>query len=276
MKLEFTKMHGLGNDFVVLDGFRQELSLSAGQIRALADRRYGIGCDQVLLVQPDNDPLVDVRYRIFNAAGNEVEQCGNGARCIGRYLRQEGHVTGNVITAATMKGIITLYIGDDEQVSVNMGVPVFEPKRIPLQAPERLPGYSLELSCGSMELMSVSMGNPHAVLAVTDVEHTPVADIAREIQSSSLFPEGVNVGFMQIIDPSRIYLRVYERDVGETPACGTGACAAMVTGHLYQGLENEVDIRLTGGHLAVSWAGEGQPVWMNGPASTVFKGQIDL
>ena len=276
MSIEFTKMHGLGNDFVLLDGFRQPIQLSGQQVRALADRHFGIGCDQVLLIEPDTDPGVDVRYRIFNAEGEEVEQCGNGARCIARYLVEQGRVNGSEIRAATMKGIITLYPEGGDRVRVNMGVPVFEPARIPLRADQRMPIYSADTGAGRVEFMAVSIGNPHAVILVEDSAAAPVERVATALQASQCFPRGVNVGFMLIQDPARIKLRVYERGVGETLACGSGACAAMVCGRLYQGLENEVDIGLKGGHLMVSWEGEGQPVWMTGPATTVYRGQIEL
>ena len=276
MRLQFTKMHGLGNDFVLLDGFRQTILLGPEQVRTLADRHFGIGCDQVLLIEPDPDPAVDVRYRIFNAAGEEVEQCGNGARCIARYLVEQGRVNGREIRAATMKGVITLYPEADGQVRVNMGVPIFEPARIPLRVDRRQTFYTVETAAGHVEFMAVSMGNPHAVIHVQDCAAAEVERIASAVQASQVFPEGVNVGFMELLDPARIALRVHERGVGETLACGTGACAAMVCGRLYQGLEKEVDIGLKRGHLVVSWEGEGCPVWMTGPAATVYRGQIEL
>lgn len=276
MRLQFTKMHGLGNDFVLLDGFRQAITLAPEQVRAIADRHFGIGCDQILLIEPDPDPAVDVRYRIFNAAGEEVEQCGNGARCVARYLVEQGRVNGREIRAATMKGVITLYPEADGRVRVNMGVPVFEPARIPLRADRRQALYTADTAAGRVEFMAVSMGNPHAVICAPDCAEAEVERIARAVQASQVFPEGVNVGFMEVRNPARIALRVYERGVGETLACGTGACAAMVCGGLYHGLEKEVDIGLKGGHLVVSWEGEGCPVWMTGPAATVYQGQIEL
>ena len=276
MRIEFTKMHGLGNDFVLLDGFRQPIQLSGRQVRALADRHFGIGCDQVLLIEPDADPGVDVRYRIFNAEGEEVEQCGNGARCIARYLVEAGRAVRAEIRAATMTGIITLYPEGGDRVRVNMGVPFFEPAGIPLLAEQRRSGYSVDTGAGQVEFMAVSMGNPHAVIVVPDSAAAKVERVAAALQASQCFPQGVNVGFMQILDPARIKLRVYERGVGETLACGSGACAAMACGRLYQGLASEVEIGLQGGQLVVSWQGEGQPVWMTGPATTVYKGQIEL
>ncbi len=276
MQLHFTKMHGLGNDFILLDGFRQAIALAPEQVRTLADRHFGIGCDQVLLIEPDKDPSIDVRYRIFNAAGEEVEQCGNGARCVAKYLVDQGRVNGGEIRAATMKGVITLYPQADGQVRVNMGVPVLEPARIPLRADRRQAFYAAETAAGRVEFMAASMGNPHAVIRVPDCAAAEVERIARAVQGSGVFPAGVNVGFMELLDPARIALRVYERGVGETLACGTGACAAMVCGRLHQALEKEVDIGLKGGHLVVSWEGEGHPVWMTGPAATVYQGQIEL
>lgn len=269
-------MHGLGNDFVVLNGLVQEIILTPEQVRLIADRRFGIGCDQVLLIQPCDDPQMDIRYRIFNADGNEVEHCGNGVRCIGKYLSSRGYISGNVIRARTVNGDVTIYLDENDSIRVNMGVPRLEPGEIPIKAGTRQPYYMLDLSAGSVPVMAVSMGNPHAVIIVDDVEQAPVDTLAPEIQASDFFPEGVNVGFMQILDPSHASLRVFERGVGETLACGTGACAAMVTGYLANKLENEVDIGLKGGNLTVSWAGEGQQVWMTGPAATVYEGKIEL
>lgn len=269
-------MHGLGNDFIVLNGLEQTLELSPEQIRKISDRHFGIGCDQVLLIQPGGSPEVDIRYRIFNADGREVEHCGNGIRCIGRYLSQHGYVTGDTILAETINGKAVIYLESDGRIRVNMGVPRFEPADIPVNSNTREDYYMIDLSVGTVSLAAVSMGNPHAVMFVDDVEQTPVEVLGKEIQAGGLFPDGVNVGFMQILDRAHIKVRVFERGVGETLACGTGACAAMVTGYMANKLENEVNIRLKGGGLTVSWTGEGEPVWMIGPATTVYEGKIDL
>ena len=276
MKLKFTKMHGLGNDFIVLNGLEQVIDLTREQLRLLSDRRFGIGCDQVLLLQPPNDPAAQVRYRIFNADGGEVEQCGNGARCIAAYLSRNGYVHGNELIAETVTGNLIIHLESEDRITVNMGIPSFEPLDIPLLVPARSNSYSVDLTGGPVSFMAVSMGNPHAVLIVNDVDWTPVAALGTEIQSLKIFPQGVNVGFMQIVDTGHIRLRVFERCVGETPACGSGACAAMVSGCLNNRLANAVDIGLKGGHLIVSWAGEGAPVYMTGPATTVYEGQIEL
>ena len=276
MKLKFTKMHGLGNDFIVLNGLEQVIDLTREQLRLLSDRRFGIGCDQVLLLQPPNDPAAQVRYRIFNAGGGEVEQCGNGARCIAAYLSRNGYVHGNELIAETVTGNLIIHLESEDRITVNMGIPSFEPLDIPLLVPARSNSYSVDLTGGPVSFMAVSMGNPHAVLIVNDVDWTPVAALGTEIQSLKIFPQGVNVGFMQIVDTGHIRLRVFERGVGETLACGSGACAAMVSGCLNNRLANAVDIGLKGGHLIVSWAGEGAPVYMTGPATTVYEGQIEL
>jgi len=276
MLLNFTKMHGLGNDFVVLNGLDKEIKLSHDQVRLIADRHFGIGCDQVLLIQPSDNPQMDIRYRIYNADGDEVEHCGNGVRCIGKYLTSRGYVSGNVIHAQTVNGDATIYLDEEDRIRVNMGIPRLEPAQIPVNAVARQQFYTLGLSTGSVPVMAVSMGNPHAVIIVDDVDNAPVNTVGPEIQASNFFPQGVNVGFLQILDPAHARLRVYERGVGETLACGTGACAAMVAGYLANKLENEVDIGLKGGHLTVAWAGEGEPVWMTGPAATVYEGKIEL
>ena len=276
MKLPFTKMHGLGNDFVVFNALQTPIELGAEQIRAIADRRFGIGCDQVLMIEASQTPGVDIRYRIFNADGNEVEQCGNGVRCVGDYLRRRSLIEGDSIKVETINGLVTIHFEDNDQIRVNMGVPVFEPEAIPLVAAQRQTQYPLALDAAELEIMAVSIGNPHAVLIVEDVAQAPVLSRGREIQGHVLFPESVNVGFMEIVNPARIRLRVYERGVGETLACGTGACGAVVVGINAGRLANEVNVELKGGNLKISWAGEGQAVWMSGPATTVYEGQIEI
>lgn len=269
-------MHGLGNDFVVLDALRAPIDLNKEQIRLIADRRLGIGCDQVLMIEPGHSTGADIYYRIFNADGGEVAQCGNGVRCVGEYLRLRSLITSDSIRVETNSGLVTIYFEDNEQVRVDMGIPVFEPEAIPLATVQRQPQYLLSLSSGDVEIMAVSIGNPHAVLIVDDVANVPVSSLGAEIQQDKLFPESVNVGFMEIIDPTQIRLRVNERGVGETLACGTGACGAVVVGINAGRLAHEVEVQLKGGILKIGWAGEGESVWMTGPATTVYEGQIEI
>ena len=276
MELAFTKMHGLGNDFVLINALEKNTVLDPEQLRHIADRRRGVGCDQVLLIESSPLAEADIRYRIFNADGAEVEQCGNGVRCVGEYLRQQGLVSGDNIRVDTNAGMVTIYFEDNEMIRVDMGVPVFEPQSIPLEASARKAVYTISLEEQEVEFMAVSMGNPHAVLVVDSTETVAVERLAPQIQAGGMFPQGVNVGFMQIIDPGHIRLRVYERGVGETQACGTGACAAVATGINTGRLEQQVDVELLGGHLHINWAGDGEPVWMLGPATSVFEGQIEI
>ncbi len=280
MEIQFTKMHGLGNDFVVIDSFSHEIQLSSEQVRLIADRHFGIGCDQLLLLAPSDKEGVDVRYLIYNADGGEVSQCGNGARCAAAYLREngliDGLVNGKAITAETNEGIITMHLEEDGMVRVNMGIPKLAAAEIPLATQEDADQYQLELSDTEITFSAVSMGNPHAVIVVDDVASAPVLTMGPEVQQQTFFPEGVNVGFMQIIDSDHIKLRVYERGAGETLACGSGACAAVVAGCINSSLNQEVDVELPGGHLLISWAGRGEPVWMTGPATFVYRGQISL
>jgi diaminopimelate epimerase len=276
MEISFTKMHGLGNDFVVIDGIDQPVQLDPSQARAIADRRLGVGCDQILLLGPTENDNVDVNFRIFNADGGEVAQCGNGARCVAVYLRDRRHMEKKEIIAETSSGLIKLFCEDNGAVRVNMGVPRLDPSEIPMQAVKRARKYLLGLNGKDVTLSAVSMGNPHAVIEVDDIGQAEVQALGPEIQQSPLFPEEANVGFMQIIDREHILLRVYERGAGETLACGSGACAAVVTGYLDGKLDSQVDVGLTGGHLSISWQGEGEPVWMTGPAAFVYEGQIEL
>jgi len=276
MEIQFTKMHGLGNDFVVMDSFAQEIQLTSEQIRLIADRHFGIGCDQLLLLVPSDKEGVDVRYLIYNADGDEVSQCGNGARCAAAYLRENGLVDGRAITAEINEGIISMTLEEDELVRVNMGIPKLAATEIPLDTQEDARQYRLELSDTEITFSAVSMGNPHAVIVVDEVVSAPVLTMGPEVQRQTFFPEGVNVGFMQIIDSDHIKLRVYERGAGETLACGSGACAAVVAGCINSSLNQEVDVELPGGHLLISWAGQGEPVWMTGPATFVYRGQISL
>lgn len=276
MDLQFTKMHGLGNDFVVIDATRQPFSISAADIRAIADRRRGIGCDQLLVVEPADRDNIDFRYRIFNADGGEVEQCGNGARCFARFVRRKGLTDKQEIAVQTNTGTLRLYTDDSDQVRVNMGIPVLEPALIPFDANARAIRYAINIHDETVEFGAVSMGNPHAVLDVPSTEHAAVETIGPSIESHPRFPDRVNVGFMQVIDRQRIRLRVWERGAGETQACGSGACAAVVVGSLQGLLDDTVTVELTGGELVVSWAGEQQPVYMTGPASFVFEGTITV
>ena len=276
MQLNFTKMHGLGNDFVVLDFLQQAQTLTAQQMRFIADRHFGIGCDQILVIEPSTRPDCDVLYRIYNADGGEVEQCGNGARCIAAYLREQHSFKHSEITAETQKGIIKLFNEADGNVRVDMGVPDFSPSAIGLDVASRSDEYQLALNSGNIVFHAVSMGNPHAVILLDSVDDYPVETNSPEIQQSSLFQHSVNVGYMQIVDKNHIKIRVYERGVGETLACGSGACAAMVTGRQFHGLDDIVDVELLGGTLTISWSGEGQSVSMSGPAAFVYKGTISL
>ena len=269
-------MHGLGNDFVVIDSFAQEIQLTAEQIRFIADRHFGIGCDQLLLLAPSDEEGVDVRYMIYNSDGGEVSQCGNGARCAAVYLRRHDLVNGDEITAETRSGIITMTLQEGDQVRVNMGIPKLAPADIPIESQDRATQYRLGLSETEITFSAVSMGNPHAVITVDNVGSAPVLTIGPEVQAQTFFPKGVNVGFMQIIDSGHIKLRVYERGAGETLACGSGACAAVVAGCINSSLDQEVDVELSGGHLMISWEREGEPVWMTGPARFIYGGQISL
>lgn len=274
MLLKFTKMQGLGNDFVVLDRITQRFSLNAELIRKLANRHFGVGCDQVLVVEAPNRPDIDFRYRIFNADGGEVEQCGNGARCFARFVREKKLCGKQRIRVATCSGDIELEITPKGTVLVDMGQPILEPAKIPFTADNRANSYPLEVNGVNHIIGAVSMGNPHAVMIVDDCEKAEVQEIGPAIESHPRFPERVNAGFMEIIDRKNIRLRVFERGVGETLACGTGACAAVVSGILRGELDNKVVATLNGGQLSISWNGENSPVMMDGPAFTVFEGQI--
>lgn len=277
MRLRFTKMQGLGNDFVVIDAIRQQVELSAAQVRFLADRHFGVGCDQVLVVEASATPGVDFRYRIFNADGSEVEQCGNGARCFVQFVHGHGLSAKREIRVETRSGVIAPRLEDDGLVTVDMGVPVLEPARIPFVSDSDDVVQSLDLDDGMrIAITAVSMGNPHAVQVVADVDAAPVARLGPLIENHVRFPARVNAGFMQVVSARRIRLRVFERGAGETLACGTGACAAVVAGLLRGLLESPVVVETRGGELQVGWAGPGHPVFMTGPAVTVFEGEIEI
>lgn len=276
MILKFTKMQGLGNDFVVIDAINQNVQLNAEQIRHIADRHFGVGCDQLLLVETSNLPDVDFRYRIFNADGGEVEQCGNGARCFVRFVHDHGLTDKTEIRVETARGIILPRLEQDGQITVNMGVPRLQPADIPFVADAEALQYSLSLGNASVQIAAVSMGNPHAVQIVEHIESAPVAEQGALIEHHPRFPQRVNAGFMQIIDEHCIRLRVYERGAGETLACGTGACAAAVAGIRQGLLISPVSVSMRGGDLLIAWAGANAPVLMTGPATRVFEGEISL
>ncbi|MFC0167843.1 diaminopimelate epimerase [Pseudoduganella danionis] len=287
MKLKFTKMHGAGNDFVVIDGINQDIRFTPEQWKLLGDRRFGVGADQILLVEKPTAAGCDFRYRIFNADGGEVEQCGNGSRAFVKFVAEKGLTSQRSITVQTKAGIIAPRLEDDGSITVDMGAPVLEPARVPFDA-ENLQGQPqggdllwplmLELGGAREEVLIsvVSMGNPHAVQVVDDVDTAPVELSGPLIERHARFPNRVNAGFMQIVDRHHIRLRVFERGVGETLACGTGACAAAVAGIRRGLLDSPVQVDARGGQLSISWAGPGQPVFLTGPAVTVFEGEIEI
>ncbi len=276
MKLRFTKMHGLGNDFVVIDAVTEPFEPTAEQVRFLADRHFGVGCDQLLLVEPAQSEESDFRYRIWNADGGEVEQCGNGARCFARFVRDKGLSSRDEIVVETASGIITLRLRENGWVTVNMGAPVLNPDRIPFVADQQQRRYEIDVEGEPLSVAAVSMGNPHVVLTVDALEDRMVSHLGPLLESHGRFPQRVNVGFMQLVNRREIKLRVYERGSGETLACGTGACAAVVAGIVQGELESEVSVRLPGGELSVQWSGGDAPVMMTGPAETVFEGVMEL
>jgi diaminopimelate epimerase len=276
MRLKFTKMHGAGNDFVVLDGVHQRIHLLPEQLRLLADRHFGVGCDQILLVEASVFPNADFRYRIFNADGGEVEQCGNGARCFVRFVVDQGLTHKREITVETKGGLISPRLEEDGRVTVNMGAPIFEPVRIPFESDSDAIIQPLEVNGETVEISVVSMGNPHAVQVVNDVATAPVTTQGAAIERHPRFPRRVNAGYMQVLDRGHIRLRVYERGAGETLSCGTGACAAVVAGIRRDLLDRNVQVATRGGSLNIAWAGNDAPVLMTGPAVTVFTGEINL
>jgi len=276
MLLHFTKMQGLGNDFVVVDLVTQRARLGDDQIRQLADRRFGIGFDQLLVVEPPRDPEMDFRYRIYNADGSEVENCGNGARCFARFVRDQRLTHKHEIHVETAGGPLTLVVEDDGRVRVDMGMPRFAPEALPFDAAEDRPLHPLDVNGERLEAGVVSMGNPHAVLQVDDVDTAPVERLGPAIEAHPRFPRRVNVGFMQVISAHEIRLRVYERGSGETLACGTGACAAVACGIRQGLLESPVNVHLRGGDLRIEWAGGDAPLIMTGPAERVFDGRVVL
>jgi diaminopimelate epimerase len=276
VKLKFTKMQGAGNDFVVLDGVSQRLALSPAQLRRLADRHFGVGCDQILLVEPPRAAGTDFRYRIFNADGGEVEQCGNGARCFVRFVRARGLTDKSEIRVETAAGIIAPKLEADGEVTVNMGAPLFDAKRLPFLTDSDALLQPLDLGGTAVEITAVSMGNPHAVQLVADVDAAPVLTQGPLIERHARFPQRVNAGYMQVLNRGSIRLRVYERGAGETLACGTGACAAVAAGIRRGLLDARVRVSTRGGDLTIRWEGGDNPVWMTGPAVTVFEGEMEI
>ena len=276
MRLKFTKMEGLGNDFVVIDATARPVDLTRDQLRRLADRHFGVGCDQILQVEAPRRPDTDFFYRIFNADGGEAAQCGNGARCFVRFVRDKGLTAKRAIRVETGAGIITPRLEDNGDVTVDMGAPIFEPARVPFLAAAQALTYRIPLPQREVEVSVLSMGNPHAVALVADVDTAPVESDGPRLELHPLFPQRVNAGFMQVVDRHRIRLRVFERGAGETLACGTGACAAGVAGISRGLLDSPVRVGTRGGELVVAWAGDAAPVLMTGPARTVFEGEIEL
>jgi diaminopimelate epimerase len=276
MLLKFTKMHGAGNDFVVLNGIHQRISLSTEQLRLLADRHFGVGCDQILLVEKAHDTSADFRYRIFNADGGEVEQCGNGARCFVRFVHDQKLTSKPEIVVETHNGLIRPRLEEDGRVTVNMGAPVFDPARLPFTGGTGGISEPLEVAGQTLTISAISMGNPHAVQIVDDVETASVATIGPLIEHHPRFPKRINAGFMQIMDRQHVRLRVFERGSGETLSCGTGACAAVIAGIRRGLLDSPVSVATHGGTLSIAWGGEETPVLMTGPAISVFSGEINL
>ena len=276
MLIKFTKMHGLGNDFVVIDAMSQHVTITPEIAKKLGDRHFGVGCDQILLIEPPSQPNIDFRYRIFNNDGTEVGQCGNGARCFAKFVHNRRLTGKDNILVETANGIIELKLQSDQMVKVNMGLPLLNPKDIPFLVEQQKILYEISAENFKLSISAVSMGNPHAVLEVDDVCSASVQSLGQAIGSHHLFPKQVNVGFMQIVNSHEINLRVYERGVGETLACGSGACAAVVAGQLQGLLGSPVTVNLTGGSLTIEWLGDGHPVIMTGPASSVYQGQINV
>ena len=276
MLLHFTKMHGLGNDFMVVDMVSQNVRLPSEKIRRLADRRFGIGFDQLLMVEAPTHPDMDFRYRIFNADGSEVEQCGNGARCFAKFVRDKKLIGRDCINVQTAGGNIQLNIQSNGEVVVDVGLPRLEPEQIPFNAETRALTYTVQVDDQDYEISAISMGNPHAVLLVDNLKDAPVESLGAQLENHEDFPNKTNVGFMQVIASDEISLRVFERGAGETMACGTGACAAVVAGRMQGLLEETVKVHLPGGTLTINWPGEGRPVMMTGTATRVYEGYTRL
>ncbi len=276
MRINFTKMHGAGNDFIVFDAPRDAPLPGPEQLRRLANRHTGIGFDQAMVIRPARKPGTAVHYQIFNADGHEVEQCGNGARCVASLLFRQGRVPAGDVLMDSLGGLVRARVERADWISVEMGVPDFEPAALPFDAPGRQETYALHADGDTVQIGAVSIGNPHAVLTVESVDTAPVSRLGPVIEAHPRFPRHVNVGFMQVVDRKDIRLRVYERGAGETLACGTGACAAVIVGRSQGLLEPQVRVHVPGGELRVDWAGPGEPVWLSGPAQVAFEGHVDL
>ena len=276
MLMKFTKMHGLGNDFVVIDAVTQNVRVTGSMVRRLANRTLGIGCDQVLVIEPPTEPEIDFNYRIFNQDGGEVEQCGNGARCLARYVHDRRLTGKNPIVVKTKNRVMQLQLQSNKLVAVNMGVPQLDPAQIPFTANQPAVLYDIDLNDQTHQIAAISMGNPHAVLQVEDISEAPVASLGPTLESHPSFPNQVNAGFMQIVDRNNIKLRVFERGVGETQACGSGACAAAVAAIRQQLVDSPVTVQLTGGDLSIQWQGDNEPLFMTGPAVSVFHGRVRI
>lgn len=274
MSLTFTKMHGTGNDFVVIDATQARFEPDAALLQRLTDRRFGVGCDQVLVVEAPSTADVDFDYRIFNADGSEVGQCGNGARCLARFVADQGLSDRDTLRVRTRTSVLELHLLADGQVTVNLGVPRFEPAAIPFHAPQREARYTREVDGQRLQFGALSLGNPHFVMEVDDVDQAPLATLGPRLETHADFPQRVNVGFMQRLSSTRLRLRVHERGVGETLACGSGACAAMAVARLWERTGSRVQVEVRGGTLSIQWAGEDQPIWLTGPATRVFKGEL--
>lgn len=276
MQLRFAKMHGLGNDFVIFDAVNQDVQLSSEQLRWIADRNLGVGCDQILVVRSANEIDIDFNYQIYNSNGDEVEQCGNGARCIGRFVELNELTSKSSINIKTISGVYCINLLDDGLVAVDMGAPIFEPKEIPFTTATISPSYTLDVEGQQIEIGAVSMGNPHAVIKVEDINNAPVTTLGPKIEAHSMFPNKANVGFMQVLNAQHIVLRVFERGVGETSACGTGACAAVAVGQAQNLLDAEVTVELPGGSLQIECKYPSESVFMTGPAQFSFEGSLTL
>ncbi|MEH6823341.1 MAG: diaminopimelate epimerase [Motiliproteus sp.] len=276
MLIRFTKMHGLGNDFMVVDLITQRYRFSPERVRKLADRNVGIGFDQLLLVEAPTDPEMDFKYRIFNADGSEVENCGNGARCFARFVSRKRLTGKNKIAVQTAQGPLYLTLNDNNTVRVDMGAPILIPKQIPFVADSCAASHTIEVADQHLDISAVSMGNPHGVLVVDSIDSAPVATLGPALECHPRFPKRANIGFMQILNRNEIRLRVFERGTGETLACGTGACAAVVAGQRRGLLDQQVRVHLPGGDIDINWQGEGTSVIMDGPAATVYEGRIQL
>ncbi len=276
MIIKFTKMHGLGNDFMVIDGINQSISLTSQQVTELANRHFGIGFDQLLLVEKPQTDAALFKYRIFNSDGGEVAQCGNGARCFARFVTEKGLTDQTIIPVETDSGLLQLKMIDATHVEVNMGIPNFEPTNIPLDTDNRMDSYQLDISGHAIEFSALSIGNPHAVIIVENIDTADIENIGPALESHPFFPQRVNVGFMQILNRNEFKLRVFERGVGETQACGSGACAAMAAAIQLDLIDSNATAHLTGGQLQLSWQGEGQPVMMSGSTAQVYEGEINI